>query len=159
MSTDTIDQTALALYSGNLTVGILIDEVSEIIEPVPAAPVPVTHPFFSGLISLRDHILPLILLSGVLESGSNPFVNKEDRKFVIGVTKSGNIAIDIDAVGGTYTFQAEQTSPADQGQSFYSSKIQVEDGELPLLNLEKLAEYIQRQNERIRCEAGMIQNH
>ncbi|WP_100486594.1 chemotaxis protein CheW [Sporolactobacillus pectinivorans] len=158
MSLETTDLEALTLHTGNRSVGILISAVSEIIEPVPVVSVPLTHPFFSGFISLRNQILPLIRLSEVLQAGSNASLIKEDRKFVICSAESGSVALDIDAVGDTYVFQSGQIAADGDVSQFFNSEVQLQDGELPLLDIKELIDFIQTQNTRIRNEAGLAQN-
>lgn len=152
MSIDISGRTALTMYAGIRSFGLLLDEISEVIEPVPPVPVPVTHPFFKGFIPLRSNILPLIGLADIFQAAANPFVSKADKKYVICSSAAGRCALDIDAVGDTYTFSSEQITDADS--PLLRARISLDDGELQLLDINKLLDHIRALNASARSKAG-----
>ncbi|WKB35867.1 chemotaxis protein CheW [Terrilactibacillus sp. S3-3] len=76
------DQAIIDFKLGHKKIGLFLSEVKEIIEPIPAIKVPMTHPFFKGFISLRGEVIPLIDSPKVMHTEENPY-NKEDEKYVI----------------------------------------------------------------------------
>lgn len=153
------DHQLLTLYAGNLSVGVLIGEIDEITEPVTAAPVPLTCPGFLGLISVRGIIYPLLRLSDLLQTGTNLFLNRKDAKTVICSFVKGSVALEADAVGDTFTFHSDQLSDYGKTSSFFNKKVNLEEGELPLLDLNRLTEQIIQKNNQVRRNAGLALNH
>jgi Chemotaxis signal transduction protein len=159
MFAETEDHELLTLYAGNLSVGVLIHEINEIIEPVAAAPIPLTCPGFLGLISVRGIIYPLLRLSDLLQAEKHFSLNRKDAKTVICSSIKGCIALETDAVGDTCTFRSEQLSDYGEAVPFFTESVALEQGELPLLDLNRLTEQIIQKNNQVRRNAGLALNH
>ncbi|RYL94159.1 chemotaxis protein CheW [Sporolactobacillus sp. Y61] len=152
MSSDTTTHVALTLLIGDITVGLLIRDVREILEPIPAIDVPVTHPCFAGLILNRGEVLPLFDLSGLLEAGYSPALKPEDKKYIICQSASGACALEADAVRDTISFSSEQLYACDL--PLRSKKVLLKDKELPLLDSGAVMANISRLNQSVRKSAG-----
>lgn len=137
MSVASVESTAIALNVGDQAFGLLIGEIHEFIEPIHVAKVPMTHPYFLGLISLRGKVLPLINLAGVFHADHNPFP-LEDEKYVICGTGNERIALDIHSVGEPFTFHSEDLVSVNDEKNIIAAKLRLENRELPLLNIGKL---------------------
>ncbi|MCO7175251.1 chemotaxis protein CheW [Sporolactobacillus kofuensis] len=145
----------ISLFVGREELGVFIRDIQEIIEPIPILSVPVTHPYFSGLISLRGSVLPVLALNAVFHSSENAFSNK-DRKYVICQSGSESLAIDVDAVGDT--FESDQLIDADERftQPFINSAIVHNDKTLPLLNISDLITLTSHLNQEKRKDSGYV---
>jgi chemotaxis signal transduction protein len=152
------DSELLILYAGSLAIGIPIREISEIIEPVAASPVPLTCPGFLGLISVRGTILPLLRLSVLLHSETGSSFSRKDAKAVLCSSASGPIALEADAVGDTRSVHADQISEYGEPSPYFTQKVTINGRVIPLLNLNDLAEQISRKNDQIRQQAGLNGN-
>lgn len=137
MSVASVENTAIALNVGDQAFGLPIGEIHEFVEPIHAVKVPMTHPYFLGLISLRGKVLPLINLAGIFHIDHNPFP-KEDEKYVVCGTENEIIALDIHSVGEPLTFHPEDLVPVNDKGEAVTAELKLEKRELPLLNIQKL---------------------
>lgn len=82
----------LEMTVGNRRLGVLIDEVKELIQPAFVSHVPKTHPFTKGVFRLRDHIYPLIDLP-VLFHQTDDYTGeeKDEWKYVL-IQHIGHVA-------------------------------------------------------------------
>ncbi|WP_010630826.1 chemotaxis protein CheW [Sporolactobacillus vineae] len=158
MPTKEEDSELLILYAGSLAIGVPIREISEIIEPVEASPVPLTCPGFLGLISVRRTIFPLLLLSALLHPEADAAFSRKDAKAVLCSSASGHFALEADAVGDTRSIHCDQVSEYGETSPYFTEKVIIDGREIPLLNLENLAEEISRKNDQIRQHAGLNGN-
>lgn len=145
----------LTLYAGSLAVGVPISFISEIIEPVPAAPVPLTCPGFLGMISVRGTMYPLLRLSDMIPSEPGAAFSSKDTKAVICSSAAGNLALETDAVGDTLSFHSGQLSDFGEPSPFFTKKVVAEMHQIPLLDLNLLIAQITRDNDQARREAGL----
>ncbi|KXH79821.1 chemotaxis protein CheW [Sporosarcina sp. HYO08] len=65
---------------GQNTFGISIDQVREIIQPVPVTSIPHAHPFIEGIIQLRGDVLPVIDMKRVIECGEE---EQGESKYIV----------------------------------------------------------------------------
>lgn len=146
MSIDSAVNSAIALHVGDQALGLPIGEIREIIEPVRPVRVPMTHPFFAGLISLRGKIVPLIRLSGIFHAERNPFAG-EDEKYVICTADDQLAALDIHSVGDIFAFHSADVTPVDGERKLVKAKLKLENGELSLINIRQLVGLIKSLND------------
>lgn len=142
------DQTMIDFKLGHKKIGLFLGEVNEIIEPVTAIKVPMTHPFFRGFISLRGEVIPLIDLPKVMHAEENPY-DKEDEKYVIVSTGGKKAALLVHAIGGTHTVRLSELSATSEEASAYGlflKQAAFNDGTVPLLNLERMMAITQELN-------------
>ncbi|BBO00432.1 chemotaxis protein CheW [Sporolactobacillus terrae] len=156
------EQIGITVFVGTEELSVSIDDVQEVIEPVPVLSVPVTHCFFTGLISLRGAIIPLVDLHSVLHESPSLFTNK-DKKYIICRSGQKSIAIDIDSVGDTFSFTSDQVSaPANDKtvlQQLVSGQIRLADRELPLLSIARVIAYTSELNAKQREQLGYLAVH
>ncbi|WP_245734090.1 chemotaxis protein CheW [Sporolactobacillus nakayamae] len=154
---DSEEYSGITLFVGTQEVGVLIKDVQEIIEPISILSVPVTHPFFAGLISLRGTIIPLLSLRQIFHASENPFTNK-DKKYVICALGSEPVALDIDAVGDTFSFEVSQlvtiTEDDANPHQLLAKQVALEDKVLPLISISKLINFTSGLNTEEREKIG-----
>ncbi|MCO7126082.1 chemotaxis protein CheW [Sporolactobacillus shoreicorticis] len=157
MAMSSEEYTGISLFVGSQEIGVLIKDIKEILEPVPILPVPVTHPLFAGLISVRGSIIPVLLLNLVFHASENPFSNK-DKKYVVCVAGSETAALDIDAVGDTFSFGPGQLTDAKEDATnpdgLITKTVAFQDKEIPLLSIEKLIQFTTVLNAKEREAVG-----
>ncbi|RYL90872.1 hypothetical protein EWI07_11450 [Sporolactobacillus sp. THM7-4] len=143
MSADSIDKLMIAFHIGDKMIGLPINSIQEITEPVPAVRVPLTHSDLSGFISLRGQVLPLIDLANVLHIDFNPF-DKADEKYVVCVSSGGRpAALDVHSVGETFTIEPDKVIPcdgSDEERKVIPSRLKLENGEVLLPDIGQLLE-------------------
>lgn len=146
----------LTLYAGSLAVGVPVCNISEIIEPVSAASVPLTCPGFLGMISVRGTMYPLLRLSDMIPSSeTGTLFSCKDAKAVICSSPAGNLALEADAVGDTLSYHSGQLSDFGEPSSFFTKKIVAGTHQIPLLDLNLLTAQITRSNDQVRRDAGL----
>ncbi|MET1248407.1 chemotaxis protein CheW [Sporolactobacillus sp. STCC-11] len=154
---DSEEYSGITLFVGTQEIGVLIKDVQEIIEPISILSVPVTHPFFAGLISLRSTIIPVLSLRQIFHASENRFTNK-DKKYVICALGSEPVALDIDAVGDTFSFEASQlvtiTEDDADPHQLLTKQVTLEDKVLPLISISKLINFTSGLNTEEREKIG-----
>ncbi|RYM04683.1 hypothetical protein EWH99_09245 [Sporolactobacillus sp. THM7-7] len=148
MSIDTAEVSAITFHTGKRLVALPIDEIQEIIEPLPAAYIPMTTPSFLGLITLRDKTFPLIDLAKMIHA-KNSLFNKEDEKYVICSAENGPIALDVHAVGEPLVFKAEEAVPYDgtkDEEDLFSAVWRADGKTILLLDVGRLVEQTKKMN-------------
>lgn len=157
LAVDSEEYSGITLFVGTQEVGILIKDVQEIIEPISILTVPITHPFFAGLISLRSTIIPILSLRQIFHASENLFTNK-DKKYVVCSLGSKPIALDIDAVGDTFSFEASQLVNINEDDTnphqLITKKVALEEKSLLLLNISKLINFTSGLNTEEREKIG-----
>ncbi|MCL1632191.1 chemotaxis protein CheW [Sporolactobacillus sp. CPB3-1] len=154
------DCLGISAFAGELEMGVLIRDIQEIIEPVQPLFIPVTDPFFSGLISIRGSIIPVLSLRSVFHVSKQSFSNK-DNKYVVCVSGSEKIAISVDAVGDPFRFAPEDLNEVTEKTDELMFKllpksVQLDKKRLPMLSIPDLIQYGTRLNTKKREEAGYI---
>lgn len=141
------DQAIIDFKLGHKKIGLFLSEVKEIIEPIPAIKVPMTHPFFKGFISLRGEVIPLIDSPKVMHTEENPY-NKEDEKYVIASAGRKKMALFVHAIGGTHTHPSKISAVSEESSSngLFLKQAAWNHDTIPLLNLEKMMFIIQELN-------------
>ncbi|MCQ2010709.1 MAG: chemotaxis protein CheW [Sporolactobacillus sp.] len=151
------DCIGISLFVGAQEIGVLIKDIQEILEPVQILPVPVTHSFFAGLISVRGSIIPVLSLNLAFHASENPFSNK-DKKYVVCVSGSETAALSIDAVGDTFTFEpgqlADATKDATNPYGLITKTVAFQDKEMPLLSIKELIRFTTGLNAKEREVVG-----
>jgi chemotaxis signal transduction protein len=141
LTVDSEEYSGITLFVGTQEIGVLIKDIQEIIEPISILSVPITHPFFAGLISLRGTIVPVLSLRQIFHASENLFTNK-DKKYVICTLGSEPLALDIDAVGDTFSFEASQlvdiTENDTNPHQLITKKAALKEKSLPLLSVSEL---------------------
>ncbi|EST11955.1 chemotaxis protein CheW [Sporolactobacillus laevolacticus] len=155
MTIDSEEYSGISVFVGAHEVGLLIKDIQEIIEPVSTFPVPVTDSSLEGLISLRGSVLPVIALKLILHASQSPFTNK-DKKYVICAADSKIAALDVDAVGDTFTFDSNQLSDSnyDDQTGIITKQVELSGKTLQILNVSELIQLTSGLNKTTREAIG-----
>ncbi len=152
MSQISTDHNVLSIAVGGRSVGVRLDDIMEIVEPLPAVKVPLTDPLFIGLITLRNTILPLVDLRALLQAGDRSLRKREDEKYVICSDADRMIALDVDAVGDFN--KATRTLPIEKENSLIRFAVPAEGTDLPVLDIGGIIALVSAQNQIRRERAG-----
>lgn len=81
---------------GNGTYGISIQNVREIIQPLPVTALPHAHPVVEGIIQLRGEVLPVINLKKLM--GQLDDTITEDAKYIVAELAEKTVVMHVSAV-------------------------------------------------------------
>jgi len=122
------------------TFGINVLKVREIIQPIPITPIPKSHPNVSGVIRLREEVIPVIDLSKVLNLP--PSENSKQDKFIVSELNQTLVAFHVHDVSRIHRLswkQIEKPNEFSAGTEAYAIGIIKLDEEMAiLLDFEKI---------------------
>ncbi|WP_078428460.1 chemotaxis protein [Alkalihalobacterium alkalinitrilicum] len=122
------------------TFGINVLKVREIINPLPVVKVPNSHPHVEGIIRLRDEVITVVDLAGVL--GFPLSQDSEKDKFIVAELNQMKVAFHVHTVSRIHRISWEQIEkPTELSQGLEASTIGVvkmEDQMILLLDYEKI---------------------
>ncbi|MFT8871640.1 MAG: chemotaxis protein CheW [Sporolactobacillus sp.] len=137
---------------------ILIDDVQEIVEPIPVARMPVTDHALKGLLTLRGRVVPLIDLHHLF-SLTESQTEGADSLFLIVRSRANLAAVQIDDVGEIIHIdeKTEIEKPKNEVEATcLEGKLNI-DGRLHAwLNVDGLARIVQARNTALREVAGIL---
>lgn len=120
--------------------GINVLKVREIIQPIPITPIPKSHPNVSGVIRLREEVIPVIDLSKVLNLP--PSENSKQDKFIVSELNQTLVAFHVHDVSRIHRLswkQIEKPNEFSAGTEAYAIGIIKLDEEMAiLLDFEKV---------------------
>lgn len=135
---------------GEKTVGLFVNDVKELVQPVSVKKVPSSHPFLKGLIRLREDVIPLIDLPKMLQAEKKINSQGEDEKHVIALHNGQTIGLYVHAINDIQTFEAENLIEpeglSDTERQFTSHVLQRGTDNILVIDIEKLANYIKTLN-------------
>lgn len=119
---------------------INVMKVREIMEPIPVAKVPNSHPFVEGIIEIRKEVMPVIDLSAVL--GLPALGEDHSGKFIVSELNRMKVVFHVESVSRIHRISWEQIEkPADffQGvDGLLIGIVKMQDGMILLLDFEKI---------------------
>ena len=81
---------------GQNRIGLSINQVREIIEPVQVTPIPHSHPFIKGIIQLRGEVLPVVDLKKM--TGYTSKDDGIDTKYIVSEFDGKTMVLEVSAV-------------------------------------------------------------
>lgn len=95
---------------GKNNFGIGIQNVREIIQPVPVTVLPHAHPYIEGIIQLRGEVLPVIDLRKVI--GNTDINDGDESKYIVAEFDGTTVVLDVTAVTQIQRINFSDIEPA-----------------------------------------------
>ncbi|HQR03826.1 MAG: chemotaxis protein CheW [Proteobacteria bacterium] len=108
----------LAVEAGNQGWLLTLGEAGEVLPPPPITPVPLTRPWYAGLVNVRGMLYSVVDLAAFSEEGAVTLPEADSRLLLVGVAHGINSALLVTRVGGLRPaagFVAREEAP-DPGQ-------------------------------------------
>ncbi|KAA0966677.1 purine-binding chemotaxis protein CheW [Sporosarcina sp. ANT_H38] len=125
---------------GKSNFGIGIQNVREIIQPVPVTVLPHAHPYIEGIIQLRGEVLPVIDLRKV--TGNTDINDGDETKYIVAEFDGTTVVLDVTAVTQIQRINFSDIEPASDmytGEKVpVSGIIKRDDGMILLVDFEKV---------------------
>ncbi|MTT31073.1 hypothetical protein GMB86_03465 [Terrilactibacillus sp. BCM23-1] len=147
------DSTYIFFDVGEHRLGLWLQYVQEIIQPILCFSVPDTHDHLKGFIRLRDQVIPLIDLPKLIQVESNPH-DPEDQKYIICKIDRQTIAFDIHQIHDFVELKMDHIEKSSSNpicpSSIASTEYRMDDQSIPLLNPDQILRLVKELNRQVR---------
>ena len=120
---------------GDITYGINVAKVREVINMLPVTKMPSTHPFIDGVFTLRGKVIPLINLSTCLGS-----TNSEPKRIIVAELNNYQAGFLVDEVSRIHRISWERMEPAPEiaNSNLVVGIVKMENKMVVLLDFERI---------------------
>ncbi|WP_141604300.1 chemotaxis protein CheW [Terrilactibacillus laevilacticus] len=138
---------------GKHRLGLSLQYVQEIIQPLPYFSVPDTHDYLKGFIRLRDEVIPLIDLPKLIQVESNSH-NPEDQKYIICKIDRQTVAFDIHQIHDFVDLKLDHIQKSSSNtigsSTIASMEYMMDDHSILLLNPDQIHRLVTELNRQVR---------